>query len=456
MMPRNLFTATIVAVLSLAACSGGGSQSGGSLVPSGAGKPTPTPTPTPAPGPKYIKHVVIMIQENRSFDNFFATYPGADGTTTGKTHAGGTVPLKEVGLISFDMDHTWQGFQIEYDGGKMDGFDEIHLGAWGGGPPAGVYAYQYVNPSDIQPYWTMAQQYVLADHMFETQSSGSFIGHQDLIAGDTAINATQSLVNYPSSPVWGCDAPKGTVTSLITSDHQFLPGAGPFPCLTYPTLRDSLDAGKVSWKYYVPPTSTNVGKIWSAFDAIRAVRYGPEWKTNISIPETNVFKDIAGNTLPAVSWVIPDALNSDHPGAHVTGGPAWVAQVVNAIGKNTKLWNSTAVIVVWDDWGGFYDHVRPTQLDYQGLGFRVPMLVISPYAKKGYVSHTQYEFGSILKFVEDNWKLARLGTTDGRANSMGDVFDFTQPPRAFLPIPAVLPQSYFEHQRPSYLPVDTE
>jgi phospholipase C len=302
----------------------------------------------------------------------------------------------------------------------------------------------------------MARQYVLADHMFETQSSGSFIGHQALIAGSTAINSTQSLVNYPSSNVWGCDAPKGTVTSLITSDHQFLRGAGPYPCLDYATLRDSLDAGNVSWKYYVPPTSTNVGKIWDAFAAIRAVRFSPEWKTNISIPETNVFKDIAGNRLAAVSWVIPDALNSDHPGNHVTGGPDWVAQVVNAIGKNTKLWNSTVVIVIWDDWGGFYDHVAPPQLDYQGLGLRVPMLVISPYAKKGYVSHTQYEPGSILKFVEDNWGLARVGTTDVRAASIEDVFDFSQPPRKFQQIPAVLPQSYFERERPSYLPVDTE
>ncbi len=397
-----------------------------------------------------------MIQENRSFDNFFATYPGADGTTTGKIHTGGTVPLKEVGLIATDLDHTWQGFQTEYDGGQMDGFDLINFGAFGNKQPAKLYPYQYVNPSDIQPYWTMAQQYVLADHMFETQSSGSFIGHQDLIAGSTAINSTQSLVNYPSSNVWGCDAPKGTVTSLITSDHQFLRGAGPFPCLNYATLRDSLDAGKVPWRYYVPPTSTNVGKIWDAFAAIHAVRYSSEWATNISIPETNVFKDIAGNRLAAVSWVIPDALNSDHPGAHVTGGPSWIAQVVNAIGKNTKLWNSTAVIVIWDDWGGFYDHVAPPQLDYQGLGLRVPMLVISPYAKQGYVSHTQYEFGSILKFIEDNWGLARIGTTDVRSTSIGNVFDFSQPARKFQPIPAALPQSYFEHQRPSYLPVDTE
>jgi phospholipase C len=417
--------------------------------------------------PSKIQHIVILIQENRSFDNLFATYPGADGTTTGKIHTGQTVPLKKVGLIAKDLCHAWRGFQIEYDGGKMDGFDEVPLGAGckKNVPPAGSYTYQYVDPDKIRPYWTMAQQYVLGDHMFETQSSGSFIGHQDLIAGGTAINRYQSLVDNPtpitSQTPWGCDAPSRTKTSLLTVKRRFLPGEGPVPCLTYRTLRDSLDEGKVSWKYYAPPFASRsgepeIGRIWTAFDAIEAVRRGPEWTTNISFPETTIFNDIKGSRLPAVSWLIPDWLNSDHPGQGVTGGPSWVAQVVNAIGKNTILWNTTAIIVVWDDWGGFYDHVPPPQLDYQGLGIRVPMLVISPYAKQGYVSHTQYEFGSILKFVEDNWGLKRIRTTDVRANSIVDVFNFNQPPRKFQPIPAVLPQSYFEHQRPSYLPIDTE
>jgi phospholipase C len=451
-MRRRFPFATLFLAAAIAGCSGGGggSQSSGPL----PQPPRPTPTGAPVSGPKYIKHLVIMIQENRSFDNFFATYPGADGTTTGLTHTGKTVPLTQRHLAAVDLDHTWQGYQIESDGGKMDGFDLVHFGAWGGGPPAKLYAYQYVNPADIKPYWIMAQRYVLADHMFETQSSGSFIGHQDLIAGGTAINDHESLVNYPSSTIWGCDAPKKTVTSLLTSDEQLLRGQGPFPCLTYPTLRDSLDASGVTWKYYAPPFDS-IGRIWTAFDAIKAVRYSSEWTDNISTPETTIFKDIDKGKLPAVSWLIPDQQNSDHPGHDITGGPSWVAQVVNAIGTSS-LWRSTAIVVVWDDWGGFYDHVSPPQLDYQGLGIRVPMLVISPYAKQGYVSHTQYEFGSLLKFAEVNWRLASIGTTDVRAKSIGDVFDFSQPPRKFEKIPAPLSRSYFEHHRPSYKPVDTE
>jgi len=146
-----------------------------------------------------------------------------------------------------------------------------------------------------------------------------------------------------------------------------------------------------------------------AFDAIKAVRDGTEWKTNVTHQPTVIFSDISNGTLPAVSWVVPDDVNSDHPGNGTDTGPSWVASIVNAVGES-KYWHSTTVIVVWDDWGGFYDHVRPPFFDrWGGLGFRVPMLIVSAYSRegtskqRGYVSHTQYEFGSILKFVEDIW-----------------------------------------------------
>ncbi len=409
-----------------------------------------------ADDPAYIKHVVIIIQENRSFDNLFATFPGADGATTGKTHDGKTVKLKKAKLTDkLDITHQWATFVKEYDGGKMDGFDLIHFGS-GNGPPAGLFPYQYVDPAQIQPYWTMAQQYVLADHMFERQSSGSFVGHQDLIAGGTPVAPGQSLVDDPTQEPWGCDAPDGTKTSLLATGRRFLKLQGPFPCLDYRTMRDTLDAKGISWRYYAPPfTYPSGGWLWTAFDAIRAVRYGPEWQTNVLTPQTKILNDIAAHRLAAVSWVVPDKLDSDHPGTGSNRGPSWVAQVVNAIGA-TPAWKSTAIVVLWDDWGGFYDHVAPPQLDYQGLGFRVPMLVISPYARQGYISHTRYEFGSILKFVEDNWGLQRLGTSDKRAASIGNVFDFTKPPRSFKPIPATYPRSYFLTRAPSYLPVDSE
>jgi phospholipase C len=417
-----------------------------------------------------IQHVVLVIQENRSFDDFFATFPGADGTTTGKTSNGKTVQLAEVDLSEpCDFGHSRNGFLNDYDHGKMNGFD-LEGGSQKCPGKAGLKPYQYVNPDQIAPYWDIAEQYVLADHIFQTQGSGSYTAHQDLIAGGTAISPTESLVDFPSHEPWGCDSPPGTVTSLLVGaggivrapQHlKYRYDAGPFPCLTYRTLRDVLDAKAVTWKYYSPPVQGSTGAIWNAFDGIKAVRYGPEWNSNITSSPKVFFSDVAHGKLPAVSWLIPDNVNSDHPGDHSDTGPSWVANVVNTIGQSA-YWQTTAIVVVWDDWGGFYEHVPPPFFDNAGgLGFRVPMLVVSPYARLGpssggYISHTQYEFGSILRFIEDNFALGRIGSTDLRAASIADCFDFTQKPRKFTSIPSKYSRVYFERQPPSYRAVDTE
>jgi len=416
----------------------------------------------------YIQHVVVIIQENRSFDDLFATFPGADGTTYGymKTPSGELYePLQEVNLAEkCDFIHGYEGFLKDYDGGKMDGFEAI--GTCKSNPTA---PYQYVNPAQIAPYWDMAQTYVLADQMFQTQGSGSFTAHQDLIAGATIIDQakTLSIVDVPTHTPWGCDAPKGTKTDVLkwTGSAILYQHTGPYPCFKYATMRDLLDKKSmtkpVSWKYYAPAVKTS-GSIWNAFDAIKAVRNGPEWKTNISSPQTNIFNDIQNGQLPSVSWIIPDGVDSDHPADGSDTGPSWVASVVNAIGLSS-YWQSTAIIVVWDDWGGFFDHVPPPFFDHWGgVGFRVPMIVISPYAREtypgqpGYISHTQYEFGSILKFIENVWGLGSLGTTDARATSIVDCFDFTQAPRSFTTIPSSYSKSYFLHRPPSNEPVDTQ
>jgi phospholipase C len=428
------------------------------LVISGCGGASDTPSAPTGPLPpakkgKHFTHIVIMIQENRTFDNLFATFPGADGTRVGKTH-NGTLRLRSADLASAVSPNNGYYYWLrDYNNGKMNHFDLTPIGE-----TPGTYVYEYVDPAQIKPYWDLAKQYVLADHMFQTQGSGSFTAHQDLIRGGTGINANQSLIDFPSDGgyPWGCDAPSGTVTSLITQSNRYLGGQGPFPCLTYRTLRDLLDAAGLSWRYYSPPVGGRGGDLWDAFDAIRAVRYGPEWQTNETSPETKVFGEIASDTLPAVSWVIPDFENSDHPGSP-DSGPSWVAQVVNAIGKS-PAWKTTAILIVWDDWGGWYDHVAPPgERASGGLGFRVPLIVVSPYAKAGYISHNQYEFGSIIKFIENNWGLPRLGTTDVTAPDFtDDFFDFNQKPRAFEPIAAKYSESYFLHQRPSYRPVDNE
>jgi phospholipase C len=252
---------------------------------------------------------------------------------------------------------------------------------------------------------------------------------------------------------WGCDAPPNTRTHLISNTNVWIKKLGPYPCsnkfsVKYPTMRDLLDAKSVSWKYYVPAQSTNFGKLMNAFDLVYPVRYGSEWGTNVSSPETNIFNDISSNALPAVSWVIPQENNSDHPGTSKDAGPQWVASVVNAIGQSS-YWNSTAIVIVWDDWGGFYDNLAPKILDYGGLGFRVPAIVVSPYALAGHISTTQYEFGSILKYIEGNWNLGSLGTSDARANSLIDCFNYSQTPIPFQPIPSNFGKSHFLRERPT-------
>jgi len=429
-----------------------------------------------------------MIQENRSFNNLFAGFPNATSATTGyelvkrgMQYRKKAIKLKEINLQDpRDLNHLYTSYLTAYNGGKMDGFNMIIQTA--NNRPEGSAPYVYVNPSQVQPYWTIASQWGLADEMFQTQGSASFTAHQDLIRGGTCITVvcnppsanTESLIDDPTSQAaWGCDSKPGTATSTINTYLVLSRGTGPFPCSnqfpdygssSYRTLRDLLDAKSVSWKYYTPQlVDGTLPALWDAFDVIAPVRYGPEWGTKVVWPETTIFNDISAGTLPAMSWVIPDAANSDHPGKAPDTGPSWIAQVVNAIGQS-QYWNSTAVIVVWDDWGGFYDPVPPPlPLDNQGgPGFRVPMLVVSPYVKigngsqGGYVSHTVYEFGSIIAFIEDTFNLGRLGTTDSTTNSMNDMFDLNQSPRPFATIPSSYKKAFFLHQKPSGLPVDTE
>ncbi len=507
-MRKRLTLLAFVTALAVACSSSGGGPGGNAAIPAFSKQIRDSQNK--------IQHVVIIVQENRSFDNFFDCFPGTDcvkqapgpgpqpGPTTQASPCPAPLSTPTPGptptpiqikfgtkLPDYDIDHTYcSAFISAYDNGRMDGF------YWEGyvqpGAPVGKNAYQVVAEKYIQPYWDLAHQYVLADRTFATQASGSFTAHQDLIRGDTLIDSRHAIVDSPwnggNGSDWGCDGGTKYVTSLLSTSSspnalQYFPNVGPSPCFGYGTVRDLLDAKNVSWKYYVPIWPCCGGQLWNAFDAVHAVRYDKkEWpskrapfnctKSCVSWPETNVFCDISGSTaspcpspnprgnvsLPAVSWVIPDGVDSDHSETLGDNGPDWVASVVNAIGQS-PYWKSTAIVILWDDWGGFYDHVPPPQLDYEGLGFRVPMIVVSPYAKKGYVSHTQYEFGSLLKFIESTYGLPSLGTTDARANNISDAFDFSQQPRAFKPIKLLNKargRSYFLHRPPSDEPVDTQ
>jgi phospholipase C len=432
----------LLAALSRAACSG-------QMVPAAA------PPVGPGPAHEYIRHVVIVVQENRSFDNLFSGFPGADAPAYG--YAGKTkIRLHPTALENpGNIENNWRDAISGWNNGKMNGFEYEHFY---GGPLN--YAYAYVPHDESAPYWTMARQYVLADRMFPLEFGPSFTAHLSLIAANTDIKPTPiAEVDAPDTLNWGCEAPAATRTFTLNADRveRF---NGPFPCFRdFPTIADRLDAAGVSWRYYASPLSTVPGKVWSEFSAIRAVRYGPDWKNVIS-PQTRILSDVRDKALADVSWVTPDWKDSDHTGSGYNRGPSWVASIVNSIGESS-YWKSTAIVVLWDDWGGWYDDAPPPQLDFRGLGIRVPCIIISPYAKRGDVSHTQYEFGSILKLVEEVFSLPRigppsLGFTDTRAASMLDAFDFTQRPRGFSVIPAVYPRSSFLTEKPSYVPPDSD
>jgi phospholipase C len=294
------------------------------------------------------------------------------------------------------------------------------------------FPYAAVPRSQSQKYWSLAQNYTLADRMFTSVSAGSYPQHQFLIAAQS-----DDVVIGPNGVPWGCDAPPGTYTEIAGPGGVLT--QGPFPCFVSPTLQTLLDPAGLSWRYYSPPVVGGDvgGLLWSAFDSIRAVRYGPEWNTNVISPETRILTDLPGS-LASMTWVVPSFVNSDHARSMSTSGPEWVANVVNAVG-NSQFWGSTAIFIVWDDWGGWYDHVAPPQLDGLGLGIRVPLIVVSPYAKHHYVSHIPYEYGSIVKFVEWTFGLSNLHAldsraTDTRANSLFDCFDFTQTPAPYHPV----------------------
>jgi phospholipase C len=370
-----------------------------------------------APDRSPISHIVVIIMENRSFNNLFMNYPGALTATSGETHDGKFVKLQPISLAApGDVYHSHADWLHAYDGGKMDGFD---LEGWDTDMPA-FAPYGFVPRAESKPYWEMAHQYVLSDSMFESVTGPSYAAHQYLIAGQSDY-----AIGLPHDPfVWGCDSQPGTTVSVINANGHEV--NGPFPCFDYPTLGDLLDAGGLAWRYYAQETT----QTWEAYDAISHIRYGPDWTSNIIAPTSQFTTDVTNGTLAPFTWVVPFPKESDHSGTRSAAGPSFVASVVNAIGES-QFWSSTAIFVVWDDWGGWYDPVAPSQLDRMGLGFRVPLLVISPYARGGKLSHVPHEFGSILHYAENTFGLPSLGQSDERADDLKDCFNYHRPPIHF-------------------------
>jgi phospholipase C len=381
-----------------------------------------------------IKHVVVIMQENRTVDNFFHDFPGADTVDSGLSY-GKVVPLSPVPLASpTGLDHSHISWWNAWDDGKMDGFAYPQKD-----PP--LFAYSYVPQSDIQPYWTMATQYTLGDEFFQSNSGPSMPSHQYMIAGQSADTDEDPYPDF-----LGCDAPAGDSVALIGPDGtDIYPGI--FPCFHYLTTGDLLDDAGVTWRSYSPLTGSPDGSISGPYEFIHQIFFGPDAKTNIIAPQTQVLTDIANGQLAQVIWVAPDAAHSDQSG---TGdeGPDWVASIVNAVGAS-PFWDSTAIFINWDDWGGWYDHVNPTNIDKMGPGFRTPLIVVSPYAKHGFVFHEVSETASLVTFIERNFNLPDLHERDERANDLFGCFDFTQTPSPFIKIKTKVTVDQLLHEAPT-------
>jgi phospholipase C len=369
-----------------------------------------------------IRHVVVVMQENRSFDHMFGRFPGVDGARFGWDD-GVRRPLTHLSAQRIpDLPHCWPCAVADWDHGKMDGF--------GRSASAERYAYTQLERRDEPNYWSWAKRYVLHDRFFSAARGPSYPNHLFLISGQSAgAHDNPSRAEARNSLTWGCDSPPQERVRVVRGDGT---SDSVHPCFDIPTIADRLDRSNVPWAYYAA-NEREPGYIWSAFASIRRVFYGPAWPAHV-LPVDRVVEDIRSSPLPSVTWITPRFQLSNHPGANFCYGENWATRVIDAIMRSPD-WDSTAIFLTWDEWGGFYDHVPPPRDDPFGLGFRVPLIVLSPYARQGMIAHRTSEFDSMLRFIERNWGLPPLTERDANAPSLRSDFDFSQAPTPPDPLP---------------------
>jgi len=419
-----------------------------------------------------IRHVVIIMQENRSFDSYFGTYPGADGIPMKNgvptvcvpdplTHQC-VKPFHDAQDRNGGGPHNAANAAADIDGGKMDGFiaqaekgrrncqNPTNPACTNSGTPDVM---GYHDAREIPNYWTYAKDFVLQDHMFEPNASWSLPAHLFM------VSAWSAYCTKPGDPM-SCRNALQSPGSPVSQKNPYHPS----PDYAWTDLTYLLHKNNVSWAYYLDqgtepdceddqmtcsprPQKVHVPGIWNPLPDFDTVRQDGQIG-NIQ-PIQNFYTAARNGTLPAVSWVVPNGKDSEHPPALVSTGQSYVTGLINAVMQGPD-WSSCAIFLSWDDWGGFYDHVVPPHVDENGYGLRVPGLVISPYAKRGYIDHQILSFDAYLKFIEDAFLSGqRLDPrTDGRPDPRPDVredvsilgnlvndFDFSQSPRP----PVVLP-----------------
>ncbi|HET9724781.1 MAG TPA: alkaline phosphatase family protein [Actinomycetota bacterium] len=380
-----------------------------------------------------IKHVVFVIKENRTFDNMYGLFPGANGVSVGMDQGEPRPLLRAPDRLPTDIKHCYWCSLQAWNDGKMDGFATISKAA-------DRHAYVQYAPGDLPNYWHWAREYVLGDNFFASAQGPSFPNHLYTIAaqsGGAHENPPQGedlLREHHRETglfkAWGCDSLESAWVNVYDSEGvaKKVP-----PCFDFLTEGDLLTEAGIPWAYYAATQWQN-GYIWSAYDAVEHIRSDPEvWQTHI-FPVDDFVEQARDGLLPPVTWVTPRFELSDHPEYSMCHGENWTTEIVNAV-MHSPSWEDTAIFLTWDDYGGFYDHVPPPQVDDFGFGIRVPLLVISPYAKEGFVTSELGEFSSVLRFIEDNWGLTQLTDRDREATPLISAFDFTRDPRPPDPLP---------------------
>ncbi len=359
----------------------------------GAAWPEPT---TPVQPTGKIDHIIFLIQENHSFDNYFGTFPGAAGFPTGvklpeTPGAGPTVsPFHFTAPLNHDIDHSWQTAQASVNGGKMDAF---------------VYAEKsvdtmgYYDGTDIPNYWDYAKRFVLLDNFYSSLMGPSLPNHLYIMSGQSG-----GIVKNMEEP------PQGGFN---------------FPVIAY-----ELERAGVTWKYYDGKADPQQFSLWNPLPGFRAFMDDKQLMTHL-VNGTDLYQDLRNGTLPTISWIVPNGEESEHPPADIQLGMWYVTDIVNALMKS-PYWNNTALIIAWDDYGGFYDHVPPPRVDTYGYGPRVPAILISRYLDAGKVDHSEYDFTSVLRFIEDHLNIAPLAARDGQSPDIGKSFDLTKSAAPFI------------------------
>jgi phospholipase C len=432
---RRWGAAALAVVAGLAGCVGGSASDPG-------GRPS---SPSPSPDRSPIRHIVFIIKENRTFDHYFGRYPGADGATHGLTLDGRRIPLRPAPDVQpHDITHGFSSALYAINGGKMNGFSFIGSGK-------DLTGYVSHRRQSIPHYWGYADRFVLTDRFFTSMYGPTFPEHLYTVAAQAnGVVDNQSTEDRQGkycddpterAPRFPRDLTEGEIRHIMRveesnmADHpESIREIARYweeirSCFDIPVLPDLLEEAGITWGYYANPDNWQ-----NALQAIRHIRYGPMWR-NVH-PPNRFLRDLRQGGLPAVSWLIPPGRFNEHPraGKSVCAGENWTVRHVNAL-MRSRYWRSLAVVIVWDDFGGFYDHVPPPHYDVMGLGPRTPGLIISPWTRGGdnpeggSIDSTTYEFSSVLAFIERTFGLPPLTERDARADPLSGAFDFDSPPR---------------------------